>query len=209
MHLDDSTAGSGGFRLLLNSDWVQTARPDYVTISPVCSWKNLAQHYMRMQALALAGRDHLPSFEGTAQQKIDQVVEYIEDHGIRYDEKLDAGGYPRQDVADIVKLRRTDCKGLTTLLYALLQNSGVKSDPVAMNAAGMTPMSFSVPDNWPNHAMLFIPSIDRYVDLTVVLKSHGKYTWQSSADSYAGEVVLDLVTGRFEVVPPRLVSSED
>lgn len=201
MHYQNSTAKSGSFRVLLDSGWVQSARPDYVTISPVCSWGDLAHRYMKMQASALAGSEQLPTFTGSARQKIDAAVRYIKARGIQYDAKPDEGGYPRQDVAEVLKAHRTDCKGFTTLLYALLRKSGVESAPVLLNAYGMTPMSFSVPDHWSNHLMLYVPSLDRYVDLTVSLPSDGEYTWQTSANSYAGDVVLNLATGQFAVVP--------
>jgi hypothetical protein len=204
MHYQYSTAKSGSFRALLDSDWVQSARPDYVTLSPVCSWGDLARRYMRMQALAMAGSDQLPTFTGTVRQKIDAAVRYVKARGIQYDAKPNQGGYPRQDVAEVLETGRTDCKGFATLLYALLRKSGVESDPVLLNAYGMTPMSFSVPDRWSDHVMLYVSSLDRYVDLTVSLPSRGEYTWQTSSNPYAGDVVLDLVTARFGVVPSHL-----
>ncbi len=200
MHYQYATAKSRGFRVLLNSRWVQSERPDYVTVSPVCSWQSLARHYMAMQDRALAGSDQLPTFTGTVQQKVDAAIGYIKSRGIGYDEKPDPGGYPNQDVSKILKMDRTDCKGFTTLLYSLLRKSGVESHPILLNAYGMTPLSFSVPDHWSDHVILYVPSLHRYIDLTVSLPSRGKYTWQTSADSYAGDVVLDLVTGRFGVV---------
>jgi len=201
MHYQYSTAESGSFRVLLDSDWVQSAQPDYVTLSPVCSWGDLARRYMKMQTLAMVGSDQLPTFTGSIQQKVDAAVRYVKARSIQYDAKPNQGGYPHQDVAEILKARRTDCKGFTTLLYALLWKSGVKSDPILLNAYGMTPMSFSVPDLWPDHVMLYVPGLDRYIDLTVTLPSHGEYAWSASADSYAGDVMLDLATGRFGVVP--------
>lgn len=209
MHYQYSTAKTGGFRVMLNSDWVRSERPDYVTISPVCSWQSLARRYMKMQNQALAGSGPLPTFTGTVQQKIDAAVGYIKSLGIRYDTTPDDGGYPRQDVTEILKIRRTDCKGVTTLLYALLRKSRVESHPVLLNAYGMTPLSFSVPDNWPDHAMLYVPTLGRYIDLTTLFLPGGgdKYTWQTSGDSYGGVVVFDLVTGRFGVVPSHLAKA--
>lgn len=201
MHYQYSTAKSGTFRVLLDSNWVQSERPDYVTLSPVCSWSRLSRRYMKMQTLAMVGSDRLPTFTGTIEQKVDAAISYIKARNIQYDATPDQGGYPSQNVAEVLDVHRTDCKGFTTLLYALLRKSGVESDPVLLNAYGMTPMSFSVPDNWSNHVMLYVPSLDRYIDLTVSLPSHGEYTWQTSVDSYAGDVVLNLVTGRFGVVP--------
>lgn len=209
MHYQYSSSKTGGFRILLESDWVQSARPDYVTISSVCSWVSLAKQYMNMQAKALVGSDQLPVFLGTIQQRVDAAVEYIKGHNIQYDAKFDVGGYPRQDVAQILTRHGTDCKGVTTLLYALLRKSGVKSDPVLFNANGLTPMSFSVPDHWPNHVILYVPGLDRYIDLTVSLPSHGEYTWQTSANAYAGDVVLNLASGRFKVVPSHLTTGGD
>jgi hypothetical protein len=200
MHYQYSTEGSGTFRVLLESGWVPSARPDYVTVSPLCSWGGAARRYMRAQAQALEGVGQLPTFTGTAEQKIDAAVRYVRSRNIGYDDKLD-GSYPDQDVAGILASGKTDCKGFATLLYALLKKSGMASHPVLFNALGMTPLSFSVPDNWADHAMIYVPSINRYIDVTVVLASHGKYTWRTSADAYAGDVVLDTVTGKFEVVP--------
>jgi transglutaminase-like putative cysteine protease len=204
MHYQYSTAKSGSFRVLLDSNWVQSARPDYLTLSPVCSWGELARRYMKMQTLAMAGSDQLPTFTGTIQKKVDAAVRYVKARGIQYDAKPDQGGYPHQNIADVLTAGRTDCKGFTTLLYALLRKAGVKSDPVLLNAHGMTPMSFSVPDRWPDHVMLYVPGLGRYIDLTGSLPSRGEFTWQTSADSYAGDVVLDLATGRFGVVPSHL-----
>jgi transglutaminase-like putative cysteine protease len=209
MHYQYSTAKTGGFRIPLESDWVQSARPDYVTISPVCSWASLAKQYMNMQAKALVGSDQLPTFNGTVQEKVNAAIGYIKARNIQYDATPDVGGYPRQDVAKILKEHRTDCKGFTTLLYALLRKAGVESAPVLLNAHGMTPMSFSVPDHWFNHVILYVPGLDRYIDLTVSLPSHGEYTWQTSANPYAGDVVLNLVKGRFDVVPSHLIAGGD
>ncbi|HEX5354490.1 MAG TPA: hypothetical protein VFW60_10460 [Rhodanobacteraceae bacterium] len=201
MHSRYSTKATGTFQVLLDSSWVPSNRPDYVAISPVCSWNEVARRYMRSQTHALSGSSRLPVFTGTVEQKIDAAVKYIKFSGIHYDAKPDKGGYPNQDVAAILATGKTDCKGFVTLLYALLRRSGVASDPVLFNGYGMTPLSFGVPDNWSDHVMLYVPAIKRYVDLTVSLPSHGEYTWETSAGPYAGDVVLDLATGQFEVVP--------
>lgn len=200
MHYHYSTERTGNFGILLESGWVPSARPDYLIISPVRSWSLFASTYMRHEAAAMRGMDRLPRFKGSPSEVIDQAIRYIASQDIRYDDTVNVGGYPKETVTTILAAREADCKGFTTLLYALLRKSGITSQPMLFNAFGVPPLSFDVPGTWPNHVMLYVPQIRKYIDITVSLFSHGEYTWRSSADAYEGDLGLDLATGTFMVV---------
>lgn len=87
---------------------------------------------------------------------------------------LDLGGVVPHSADEVAKVRYGDCKDHTTLLAALLSAKGIKSSPVLANAdlRYWRPGVPAIPGVF-NHAILYLPAFDTYLDSTAVLAPFG------------------------------------
>lgn len=173
---------------------------DYVAVSPVESWADVASEYRERDSGLLRDSAHLPgSTQGTVQQRLDGVARQLQAYGIRYDPQM-GGIFPSLTPGQIIAGHHADCKALTTLGKALLQRVGVRSHVVILNEYSQPPLSFSVPVNsWgPLHAILYLPSLDLYVDPSLIVGFGAD--WKTSAETYRGAIALDTTTGAFVVI---------
>ena len=101
-------------------------------------------------------------------------------HNIRYVAVyLGVGGWVPHDVDWILKNRYGDCKDQALLLQVLLESAGVKAVPVLINsdthytlpALPAVGVSF-------NHAILYIPQWNLFVDPTAANTPFGELPWQ-------------------------------
>lgn len=191
------TSRDGYIRINLNSTDVMADQPDYFVISPYESWRNVASIYKQKEVKLASSRVSLPQYSGNNLSKIIDVVKFIK--SINWvGAKNVTSFFPWQTVDDVLSTKTTDCKGLVTLFQAMLLRSGISSHVVSLNAFGMPPLSFQVPSNWANHVIVYIPEIDKYVDITGVV--FDRKEWIKSADQFVGEVALDIDTGKFVVI---------
>lgn len=87
---------------------------------------------------------------------------------------LDLGGVVPHSADEIAKARYGDCKDHTTLLAALLAAKGIASSPVLVNAdlRYWKPAVAVMPGVF-NHAILYLPTLNVYLDSTAALASFG------------------------------------
>ena len=87
---------------------------------------------------------------------------------------LDLGGVVPHSADEVAKVRYGDCKDHTTLLAALLSAKGIKSSPVLVNAdlRYWRPGVPAIPGVY-NHAILYLPAFDTYLDSTAALAPFG------------------------------------
>ena len=87
---------------------------------------------------------------------------------------MDLGGVVPHIADEIAKVRYGDCKDHTTLLSALLSAKGIKSSPVLVNAdlRYWRPTVPAIPGVF-NHAILYLPEFDVYLDSTAALAPFG------------------------------------
>ncbi len=80
--------------------------------------------------------------------------------------ELGIGGYMPQSAEQVLNQRYGDCKGYVTLLQALLAAKGIRSEHVLIRAGenyGLLPAP--TPEQF-NHAILYLPDYDLYLDPT-------------------------------------------
>lgn len=190
----------GGIWLDFDGNDVPGSLPDYVAISPVKSWIALGTTYREREFELLKNANYLPSFtDGTPQQRLDRVMRQLQAYGIDYDGSM-GGGYPSITPARVIAAKHGECKALATLADALLQRSGLAAHVVMLSVLGNPPASFNVPDPFwtPLHVILYIPSLDLYIDPTMIA-AHSAH-WKTSAAAYRGAIALDMTAGRFVVI---------
>ena len=89
-------------------------------------------------------------------------------HNIRYVAVyFGSGRFVPNDTATILSRRFGDCKDAATLLSALLAAKGIASEHVLINASSTYRLAKTATLSAFNHVIVYIPSLDRYVDPTV------------------------------------------
>jgi len=86
---------------------------------------------------------------------------------------LGDGGFEPHDVETILKNRYGDCKDYVVLLQSLLAAKGISASPALVNAGAgeaLSPVAVTFPLN---HVMLYIPSLDLYLDPTAQFARFG------------------------------------
>jgi hypothetical protein len=83
------------------------------------------------------------------------------------------GRYVPNDAATILQRRFGDCKDDATLLSALLAAKGIASEHVLLNTAAAYQLPATATVGAFNHVIVYIPSLDRYVDPTVPFGNFG------------------------------------
>lgn len=111
---------------------------------------------------------------------------------------LDAGGYVPHSAESILNNKYGDCKDYVTLTQALLKAVGIDSEPVLV---GTMPRYQEIPVPGPeqfDHAILYVPSIDKYLDPTNRFAPLGAYQ-----DALADKPVLRTTTGKLVKFPAQ------
>lgn len=189
------------FHVQLESGDVVSSNPDYVVISPIRSWATFAAIYKGRENSLVSGTSDLPFFhEKTDEETISDVVRYLKAGGWAYSPYTASVGdaFPSRKVADILQGSMADCKAFVTVFQAALLRSGIPAHPILLNHLGHAPLSRSVPSGWPDHVILYVPAVNKYVDVTRAI--FGNETWQESAQVFRGYPALDVDTGKFVVV---------
>jgi hypothetical protein len=79
---------------------------------------------------------------------------------------MGTGGYVPHDVDDIIAARYGDCKDKTTLLTALLHSKGIRAMPALIHTAETYKLPDTVLLGAFNHAIVYLPEWDLFVDST-------------------------------------------
>lgn len=197
--LSTASAPDGKLRIHLDSRKASASEGSYYVISPLQSWSQLASIYKKSEGTLLLRDNTLPVIHGkNATDKITNVVRYMSALPWSYSTVF-GSVLPYQNVEDILRTHQTDCKGMVTVFQAALLKAGLPSRAELLNVSGMTPLSPDMPTDWPNHVIVYIPAVDKYVDITYSI--FGKVEWDASADIYKGYTALDVATGKFFRLP--------
>jgi len=199
MHYYRSTSSmpAGIVPALEISGWKKNYDGSFYIVTPISSWKIFAKDYMT-QSLRMEQNMKVPSFQGDKQQKITGAVEWMASN-FKWFGIYGGGTFPDQPISKTIHRKAGDCKALDLVFRTVLSHSGIETHPSLLSSRGMPPLSYVLPDaGWGDHVITYIPSIGKYVDITVAIKHPG--SWQSSAQEFIGATTLDMSTGRFAVI---------
>lgn len=108
---------------------------------------------------------------------------------------FDDGGWTSQPASAVLAARYGDCKAHATILKALLAAQGIEANLVAVNAGVQyTLTEVATPDF--DHAIVYVPAIDQYLDPTVSLQAFG-----SPPIHLGGKPVLNIDKGTLARIP--------
>jgi transglutaminase-like putative cysteine protease len=117
-----------------------------------------------------------------------QNIRYV---GIGFED----GGWTSQPASAVLASRYGDCKAHATILKALLAAQGIEANLVAVNANAQYTLTEVATPNF-NHAVVYVPEIDQYLDPTASLLAFG-----SLPPSLGGKPALNIDKGTIASIP--------
>ena len=105
------------------------------------------------------------------------------------------GGLTSQPASSVLASRYGDCKAHATILKALLAAQGIEANLVAVNADAQFTLTEVATPNF-NHAIVYVPEIDQYLDPTASLLAFG-----SLPPSLNGKPALNIDKGTLVSIP--------
>ncbi|MBR0753874.1 SEL1-like repeat protein [Bradyrhizobium jicamae] len=105
------------------------------------------------------------------------------------------GGWTSQPASAVLAARYGDCKAHATILKALLAAQGIEANLVAVNADTQYTLTEVATPNF-NHAVVYVPAIDQYLDPTVSLLAFG-----ALPAGLAGKPALNIDKGTMARIP--------
>jgi TPR repeat protein len=105
------------------------------------------------------------------------------------------GGWTSQPAPAVLASRYGDCKAHATILKALLAAQGIEANLVAVNAGVQYTLTEVATANF-DHAIVYVPSIDLYLDPTASLLAFG-----SLPPSLGGKPALNIDKGTIANIP--------
>lgn len=105
------------------------------------------------------------------------------------------GGWTSQPASAVLAVRYGDCKAHATLLKALLAAQGIEANLVAVNTDMQYTLTEVATPNF-NHAIVYVPELDQYLDPTASLQGFGSLPF-----SLAGKPVLNIDKGTIGKIP--------
>jgi TPR repeat protein/transglutaminase-like putative cysteine protease len=167
--------------------------PDYAAFAAMLNARNSP-----MAAPTAALRKLADSIVGSATTTADKVArlhnwvaENIRYVGIGFED----GGFTSQPAEAVVTARYGDCKAHATLLKAMLATQGIVANIVIVNAARRYTLTELATPNF-DHAIVYVPDLDTYLDPTAA-----KFAFGALPPQLSGKPVLNLDTGRLSRIP--------
>lgn len=105
------------------------------------------------------------------------------------------GGWTSQPASAVLASRYGDCKAHATILKALLAAQGIEANLVAVNGDAQYTLTEVATPNF-NHAIVYVPEIDQYLDPTVSLLAFG-----ALPPSLGGKPALNIDKGTLDRIP--------
>jgi TPR repeat protein len=105
------------------------------------------------------------------------------------------GGLTSQPAAAVLAARYGDCKAHATLLKSLLASQGIEANLVVVNAMPDYTLTELPTQNF-NHAIVYVPQLDQYLDPTASTVAFG-----ALPPSLSGKPVLNIDKGRLARIP--------
>jgi TPR repeat protein len=105
------------------------------------------------------------------------------------------GGWTSQPASAVLASRYGDCKAHATILKALLIAQGIESNFVAVNAGAQYTLTEVATPNF-DHAIVYVPELDQYLDPTATLLAFGALPL-----SLSGKPALNVDKGILATIP--------
>jgi TPR repeat protein len=127
--------------------------------------------------------------------KVEQIHNWVA-RNIRYvGIGFEDGGWTSQPASAVLASRYGDCKAHATILKALLAVQGIEANLVAVNADAQYTLTEVATPNF-NHAIVYVPQLDQYLDPTVPLLAFG-----SLPPNLEGKPALNIDKGTLASIP--------
>jgi len=134
----------------------------------------------------------------TTARKVERLQNWVA-RNIRYvGIGFEDGGLISQPAAAVLAARYGDCKAHATLLKALLATQGIEANLVVVNAAANYTLTELPTLNF-DHAIVYVPELDQYLDPTV-----SKVAFGALPSPLSGKPVLNIDKGRLSSIPVML-----
>lgn len=132
---------------------------------------------------------------GNTRDRVERIYNWVA-RNIRYvGIGLEDGGWTSQPASAVLASRFGDCKAHANLLKALLAAQGIEANLVAVNADGQYTLTAVATPNF-NHAIVYVPQIDQYLDPTASLLAFG-----SLPPNLRGKPALNIDKGTIASIP--------
>jgi TPR repeat protein/transglutaminase-like putative cysteine protease len=131
----------------------------------------------------------------TAAAKVERLHNWVSEN-IRYvGIGIEDGGLTSQPADSVIAARYGDCKAHVTLLKALLAAEGIEADFIVVNAGARYTLTELPTPNF-DHAILYVPELDLYLDPTAA-----EFAYGALPSGLGGKPVLNVDTGRLGRIP--------
>jgi TPR repeat protein len=132
---------------------------------------------------------------GDTRAKVERIHNWVT-RNIRYvGIGFQDGGWTSQPASAVLASRYGDCKAHATILKALLAAQGIEANLVAVNADAQYTLTEVATANF-NHAVVYVPEIDQYLDPTASLLAFG-----SLPPNLGGKPALNIDKGTLASIP--------
>jgi TPR repeat protein len=132
---------------------------------------------------------------GDVTAKVERIHNWVA-RNIRYvGIGFEDGGFTSQPAAAVLASRYGDCKAHATILKALLAAQGIEANLVAVNAEAQYTLTEVAAPNF-DHAIVYVPQINQYLDPTAPLSAFG-----SLPPRLNGKPVLNIDKGTLARIP--------
>jgi len=185
---------------LMDGDWFDDARrfevstfADYAAFAAMLNARNapmaVPDETVRKLSTDIVGD------AGDVRAKVEKIHNWVA-RNIRYvGIGFEDGGWTSQPASSVLASRYGDCKAHATILKALLAAQGIEANLVAVNADGQYTLTTVATPNF-NHAIVYVPQIDQYLDPTASLLAFG-----SLPTGLGGKPALNIDKGTMVVIP--------
>jgi TPR repeat protein len=185
---------------LIGDDWFDDARrfevstyADYAAFAAMLNVRNapmaVPDETLRKLSINIVGN------AADTRAKVERLHNWVA-RNIRYvGIGFEDGGWTSQPASMVLASRYGDCKGHATILKALLAAQGIEANLVAVNADGQYTLTAVATPNF-NHAIVYVPEIDQYLDPTASLLAFG-----SLPASLGGKPALNIDKGTIAIIP--------
>src|SRR3984893_9812374 len=130
-----------------------------------------------------------------ARVKVERIHNWVA-RNIRYvGIGFEDGGWTSQPASEVLASRYSDCKAHATILKALLAAQGIEANLVAVNADAQYTLTEVATPNF-NHAIVYVPEINQYLDPTVSLLAFG-----ALPANLGGKPALNIDRGTLASIP--------
>ncbi len=170
-----------------------TSFADYAALATALNSRNapMAVPNAALQAFAAEIVGDAATTVGKVERLHNWVAQNIRYVGIGFED----GGLTSQPAATVLASRYGDCKAHATLLKALLAAQGIEANLVLVNADPHYTLTEVATQNF-DHAILYVPQLDQYLDPTASRVAFGALPSRLS-----GKPVLNVDTGKLAVIP--------